>query len=287
MSDLLSPELLSRLERLSLQTRQRLVGALAGEHRSRRFGSSLDFADYREYHPGDDLRRLDLFAAARLDRLLVRLFEAEDEVTVRLLVDTSASMGGVKLRRALECSAAIGFLALTARDVVSVHTVDGDGASGRRFAGQRSRPALFEHLASLTAAGDTPFATAAMRLLSRPGPAGLTVVVSDLLTPEWEQGLRRLPARGGDLLVVHVIDPADVRPDLHGDLELVDRETGQRLEVSISSAVSDDFARAAEAWIDRVARTVRSVGGAYVQLLTDEPVEQMLVGVWQREGALR
>ena len=101
-SDLLPPRLLAQLERLAISSRRPLVGGLVGEHRSPRFGSSLDFSDYRQYHPGDDLRRIDVNAYARFDRLLLKLFEAEDDVAVRLLVDTSGSMAGAKLRRAKE-----------------------------------------------------------------------------------------------------------------------------------------------------------------------------------------
>ena len=89
---LLEPALLARLEAMQLVTRRRLAGSLAGEHRSTRHGSSLDFADQREYHPGDDFRRIDYHVLARLDQLLIRLYEADDDLLVRLVVDTSASM---------------------------------------------------------------------------------------------------------------------------------------------------------------------------------------------------
>src|SRR5215468_300381 len=103
---------MARLERLQLGTRRRLSGQFAGEHRSRRHGTSLDFADYREYHPGDDFRRIDYHLWARLDVLLLKLFEADDDLTLRLLVDTSASMAGPKLQQARRVAAALGFVSL-------------------------------------------------------------------------------------------------------------------------------------------------------------------------------
>ncbi len=283
---LLSPRLLARLERLQLVTRRRLIGGLAGEHRSPRHGSSLDFADFREYYPGDDLRRIDPNALARLDRLLVKLFDAEDELTLRLLVDTSASMTGSKLRRANELAAALGFCALVRRDVVSVHTFPLD-RSGPRFRGRGAAVGLFRHLDALEAGGDTPLLAAADRLLTQPGPPGKTVVLSDLLTAEWDAGIRRLPARRGELAVVHVLDPTDLDPDLSGDLELVDAETGARLEVSLTASVLADYRTLANRWADDVAGRVRAAGGAYVRVLTTDDLEKVLLGTARDQGLVR
>jgi uncharacterized protein (DUF58 family) len=284
---LLDPAFLARLEALQLGTRRRLAGHFAGEHRSVRHGQSVDFADYRQYHPGDDFRRIDYFLYARLGVLNVKLFEAEEDLQLRLLVDTSASMGsGGKLAAAARVAAALGFVALTRRDPVSVHTFPLDRA-GPRFAGRGAVPALFAHLERLEAAGDTPFAAAVSALLARPGPAGLTVVVSDLLTPEWELALGRLPSRGGDVVVVHVLDPEELRPSLAGDLELVDRESGGRVAVSLAPDTVAQYRQVVAAWLDRVAARCRQVGAGYVRLLTTDDLESTLLGAWRTAGVLR
>ena len=131
---LLPERLLARLERLQMGTRRRLAGLLVGEHRSPLRGASLEFSDHRPYTPGDDVRRIDPHVYARLDVLMVKLFQAEDDLQVRLLVDTSASMGMFgKLDAAARAAAALGFVALVRRDQVSVHTFPapaGSGASG-------------------------------------------------------------------------------------------------------------------------------------------------------------
>lgn len=285
-SELLPASLLSRIERLQLSTRSRLSGALTGEHRSPRHGSSLDFADFREYNPGDDLRRLDLHAMARHDRLMLKLFEAEDDLALRLLIDTSGSMVGAKLERAAQVAAALGFAALVRRDIVTVHTFPVETAAPR-FRGRAATQPLFDLLGSLAAEGETPFVDATLRLLARPGPAGLTVVLSDLLTSDWEAGLRRLPARRGDLVVVHVLDPTDLDPGLTGDLELVDAESGARIEVSLSSAVAQDYRELANRWADDVARRVRSVGGAYLRVSTADDLDAVLLGSARSAGVLR
>jgi uncharacterized protein (DUF58 family) len=289
---LLDPELLARLERLQLGTRRPLAGHLAGEHRSLARGTSVDFADYREYHPGDDFRRIDYALFARLDLLLVRLFEAEDDLQLRLLVDTSASMAaGGKLEAARRVAAALGFVALVRRDPVSLHRFPFD-RPGRRFTGRGAVPALFAQLQALEAGGETPFASATTSLLSRAGPPGLTVVVSDLLTPEWEAGLTRLPARGGDVVVVHVLAPDELNPgraaeELVGDLDLLDSETGARVAVSLSPRTLADYEAAARSWAGEVAGRCRRAGAAYVRLLADDDLEARLLGAWRSAGVLR
>jgi len=288
---LLDPRLLARLEALQLGTRRRLAGHYAGEHRSTRHGSSPDFADYRQYHPGDDFRRIDYFLYARLDVLLLKLYEAEDDLHLRLLVDTSASMGGPtatggKLEMAKRVAAALGFVALTRRDPVSVHTFPLHRAAPR-FAGRGAAPALFAHLSALDAGGDTNFAAAVASLLARRGPAGLTVVVSDLLTAEWEDALSRLPSRGGDVMIVHVLAAEELHPTLVGDLELVDREGGGRVVVSLAADTLKEYEQATAAWLERVRGRCAQVGAAYVRILADDDLETALLGAWRREGVLR
>lgn len=294
---MLDPRFLARLEALQLGTRRRLAGQFAGEHRSPRRGASPDFADYRQYFPGDDFRRIDYFLYARLDLLVIKLFEAEDDLHLRLLVDTSASMAGDgKLDTARQVAAALGYVALTRRDTVSLHTFR-DLHGGRRpagqppppprFSGRGAVPALFDHLAKLEPGGTTQFAAAASHLLARPGPPGLTLVVSDLLTPEWESAISRLPARGADVVVVHVLAPGEVTPEFMGDVELVDRETGDRVAVSIAPDTLARYHQAVEEWLGGVAARCRQVGAAYLRVLTSDDVESALVGGWQKAGVLR
>ena len=285
---LLEPRFLSRLERLQLGTRRRLGGQLAGEHRSVRRGASLDFADYREYHPGDDFRRIDYQLLARLDVTLLRLYEAEDDLVVRLLVDTSRSMAtGTKLLQAQRVAAALGFVALVRRDAVTLHTFPARSSAAPRFTGRGGAPALFGHLESLAADGGTEIVGAAVHLLSRPGPPGLTVLISDLLTPEWAPAISRLPARGGDLVVVHVLADEELRPELVGDLDLVDAETGRSVPVSLSPASLREYARLAAAWTDDIALRCRQAGAAYVRLLDSADLEQELLRAWRDAGVVR
>jgi uncharacterized protein (DUF58 family) len=293
---LLAPDLMARLEALQLGTRRRLAGVMAGEHRSSRRGTSLDFADYRQYHPGDDFRRIDYHLYARLDVLLLKLYEAEEDLQLRVLVDTSASMGPgrapaadyerSKLRQAARVAAALGFVALVRRDPVSVHTFPLERPAPR-FLGRGAIPAFLDHLETLEATGTTDFAAAVSHLLARPGPPGLTIVLSDLMTPEWEATLSRLPARGGDVVVVHVLAASELDPPATGDVELVDRETGARVAVSVTAETAARYRQLVAGWRDRVEQRCHQVGAAYVPVMAEEPLEPLLFAAWRQGGVLR
>ena len=283
---LLSPALMARLESLQLSSRHRLMGRFGGEHKSKRYGNTVDFADFREYHPGDDFRRIDYHVLARLDQVLIKLFEAEDEVRLRLLIDTSASMTvGGKMLQAKRLGAAMGFVALTAHDSVSVHTFPARGTAPR-FAGRAAVPAFLSYVEALEATGLTPFAEAAGHLLSRGGLPGLTVVLSDLLTPEW-RSLVQLRAAGSDVTILHVLCEEDLSPEFSGDLELVDRELGERLTVSVTDEVARDYRHRVRAWRDDVARTARGSGATYVPVDASDDVETLLLQTWRTAGVLR
>lgn len=283
---LLEPALLARLEALQLRTRTRLAGKFGGDHRSTRYGSTVDFADFREYTPGDDYRRIDYHVLARLDQLLIKLFEANDEIVIRLLVDTSASMAiGDKMHQAQCIAAALGFVALTTHDTVTVHTFPTHGAAPR-FTGRAAAPTLFTYLEDLTPAGNTPFGTAASHLLAHAGPPGITIVISDLLTADWQE-IVSLRARGSDLVVVHVLADADTDPKILGDLELVDRETREKLLVSLTPDVIDAYNQRIELWRQDVADRCHGIGAAYVSVRPDDAIEDVMMKSWRTAGVLR
>jgi uncharacterized protein (DUF58 family) len=284
---LLSSAFLARLERLALTTNRRLAGLYPAGHRSLRYGTSLDFADYRQYHPGDDFRRIDYHLYARLGTLALKLFEAEDDITVRLLVDTSASMHQAKLAQAARVAAVFGWLALCHRDAVTLHTFADRTETPRRFRNQSAAPALFATLAALEPGGATQFLGAAGDVLSRPGPRGVTIVVSDLMTSDWSAAIDRLPARGSQVIVAHVLDRADIEPDLFGDVDLVDAETGRVVPVSLTADVQNAYRAAAREWIDEVAGRCRHVGATYMTVLADDDINDALIAPGLEASVLR
>jgi uncharacterized protein (DUF58 family) len=281
---------LAKLERLALTSRRRLTGMFVGDHRSLRHGSSLDFADHRSYVAGDDIRRIDHHLFARLDQLMIRLYEAEDDITVRLVIDTSASMGyHGKLLRATELAAAVGYVSLLHRDTVVVHTI-GVRRPPARFCGRSSAPALMTHLDQLVsmASGPTPLTQLASALDAQ--RRSITVVFSDLLTDEWTVALSRLGARGSEIAIVHVLAPHDIdrahHDDLIGDVDLVDAESGRVTSVSLSPTVVADHRARIDAWMTAVAQHARQHRASYLLVSSDSSLDSVLFGDLVRSGVM-
>jgi uncharacterized protein (DUF58 family) len=284
---LLAPRLLAQLEQMQMLTRRRLAGRFSGEHRSTRHGTSLDFADEREYHPGDDYRRIDYPLYARTGQLCIRLYEAEDDLSVRILLDVSASMGHHgKLDQAKRLAAAVGFVALTRRDVVTLH-LEPAQRPAQRFNGRNAIGALFDTLVRLQPSGLTDLRSAAGDVLARPGPAGTTVVISDLLTPSWEGAIDRLPARNGDITVLHVLARDEIEPGLIGDLDVVDSESGDAVSVSLSPDTLRDYRAVVDRWLLEAASRCRTRGAAYLRVMADEQIEDVLLRGWREQGLVR
>lgn len=292
---LLSPDLVGALTRFRLVNRRRVAGRYAGAHASTRFGTSLDFADHRQYVPGDDPRRIDLAAYQRLGRLLVKLYEAEDEAAVRVVVDRSTSMGfGRKARTAAEVAAAFAALAASGQDRVRVLLAGTGGTDpGPWFRGPTTLPAVEHRLLTAPAipgageegAGPADLEAAVRRAHSE-GPRGPVVLVSDLLFDGAEQLLRTLAAARGDALLVHVLGRDDVDPPQRGDLRLVDAETGADVEVGISDDVLDAYAATRDAYLDEIDALAGSHGIAVARVIDDQPVEDLVLGSLRALGVV-
>lgn len=265
---LLSPEFRGRLERFALQSRGRVRSLWAGRHASVRKGESLDFADYREYVPGDDYRRIDHNLRARLGQLLIRQYEAEEELPVRVVLDVSASMGfDHKDDTARRLAAMIVYLGLAGGDRVGLAAVPGgDGRSVAMGPGGRhlaAWPPLETWLEGLEVGGSTPLAPALRSLVGGSPNRGSVVLISDLLDPEWERALDGIGVGAGGL-VLHVLGPGELDPDLAGDLRLVDAETAAEVEVSTGRDAIAAYRRALEAFVEGAAGRARRAGLDYL-----------------------
>jgi len=284
---LLPPELLRKLSRLSLRSRGRGEGVRGGERRSRRRGQSQEFADHRPYVPGDDLRFLDWHLYGRLDQLWVKLFEEEDDRVVLAALDASASMQGDKLAYARKLAAAMAWVALGHGDRVSIAAWSDRLASyapPRR--GRGSAHGIFRSLEEIHPDGSSDLARA---LASTPRQRGSAIVLlfTDLLYPEGPDAtLRQLRARGYEVHVFHLLAPVDIRPDLSGDLVLVDRESGDELPLSLDEHTLDIYESTVHAWTEDMQRTCAQLGVGYSRVVTSTPVEELVLGTLRRQGLL-
>lgn len=281
----LEPAVVARLGRLRLAGRRRVEGRFSGAHLSRRHGASMDFADYREYVPGDDLRRIDIHAYARLGKRLVKLYEAEDEAALRVVLDLSGSMGfGAKLRVARAVAAGFAVVATGGGDRVRVLLCSRDGVdAGPWFRGGIALPAVDARLTATTAGGVANLPAALARAVGD-GPRGPVVLISDLLFDGWEDTVGALGLGRADTCLVHVLGRGDVDPELDGDLRLADVESGAEVEVGIAGAALGDYRDIVERWRDDVRAACGARGIAYAPLIDDESVEDFFLAALPRTG---
>lgn len=288
---LLSPATLAALGRLRLSLRRRVDGRFVGSHRATGFGSSLDFADYREYSPGDDLRLLDPNAHARLGKLLIRLFQAEDQAALRVVCDTSASMAGSatgtrtpKNTAARQIAAALAALALAGGDRVRVLLAGDTVDAGPWYAGRHGYPAAEARLRSAPAAAKDADLGTALRRAHGEGPRGPVVLISDLLTDDWQDVVALLGGVRTDATLIHVLARSELEPDLDGDVRLVDVESGNEVEVAVSGTTLAAFRKRRDDWLDGIQRQCGARGITYVRHLDDESLDSLLTDLLPRLG---
>jgi uncharacterized protein (DUF58 family) len=277
-----SPEFLAQLERLSLLSRRAFRGSVKGERRSPRRGHSVEFADYRAYGVGDDLRYVDWNIYGRLNRLHVKLFVDEEDLCLHLLVDASASMDfGTpgKLAYAARLAAALGFVGLVTHERVGVGVLRDRAAEGWPPArGRNQVVALLDFLAGVRAGGPTRLNEALAAYALRGREPGLAVVISDLLDPAgFEAGVRALLERRYDVHIVHVLDPAEVNPDLAGDLRLHDAETGEAREVTVDAETLRGYRERLARFLEGAEAFCRSREVGYHRVVTETPVEDFVI----------
>ena len=236
---LLEPEFLHKLEQLELVSRKIFVGRMKGERKSKRRGSSVEFAEHRNYTSGDDLRHIDWNVYGRLDKLFLKLFLEEEDLHVYTLLDTSLSMDfgePTKLRYGKQVAAALSFIGLVNHDRVLVDTFSAQltqGLHGIRGRSQMWR--VVQYLEQLQPTGTSNLTASAREFAIRHAGKGVVVVISDFMDKQgYQEALRYLLARNMDIYVVQVLSQEEVTPELVGDLRLVDVEDGEAAEITIT-----------------------------------------------------
>lgn len=282
---------LRQLERLLVMMRSPVRGGLKGGRRSVKRGQSVEFADYRDYSMGDDLRQLDWNVYARLERLFVKLFIEEEDVTVTLLIDGSASMATghpAKLLFAKRAAAALGYIALASEDRVTVSALAGRMA--RRRAAMRGSGRVFRLLADLSAIepadGPTDLVAAARHAAAQLHGKGVVILFSDLLDPGADRIIRELAATGSELIVLHVLSPDELDPAMEGDLRLVDVETGDGVDVTVDLATLDAYKARLAAWKQAFADLAARRRASYVDLSSDANLAVLMFNELRRRRVL-
>ena len=286
---LLEPGFLRRVEQLDIVSRRVFAGQIKGQRRSRRHGASVEFADYRDYSPGDEPRFIDWNIYGRLDRLFVKLFVEEEDLHVYLLMDASASMDfgePSKFDVARKLCGALGTIGLTHFDRVAAFALSGD--LDRAFALTRGRVAMWKLLRFLEetpARGPTALHRMAERFTQRFRRRGVVVLVSDFFDKAgYESALNLLVSQRYEVFAIQVLADEEVEPGIHGDVKLVDCEDGEYTEITASRALLSIYKRNLRNYTAALRDFCVRRGIGFLSTTTRVPFDELILRHLRRAG---
>jgi uncharacterized protein (DUF58 family) len=274
---LLTATELALLGRLDLAYRRPQSGLYAGERRSIRSARSPEFSDFRPYVSGDDFRQIDWKAYARLERLMLRLYVAEEEACLNVMLDSSSSMAlgePPKWETSRRLAAALAFLGLEAMDRVQVGAL-----GGRYLPALRGRDGVHRVWTFLEGLEPEGQASPDDLLRARWLRPGLTVIVSDFLVDgsSWSPALASLRSRRQEAVLWQVLAPDEEHPALSGDLKLIDVETDRGRELTITPGLQQEYLRALAAHRDQLTRACQTAGGRFLHTSSSDDLEAAMV----------
>ena len=296
MNALINKGLLAKLELIEIAFRRAQRGRPEGERSGPLHGGRIEFADYREYSPGDDFRHVDWNVLSRTDDLVVKQFEREEQYTLCLLLDRSASMGfpsdspdPTKLEYGAACVAALAYVALSAHHRVEVASfADGRCEWLPAASDKNGIFGLIDHLGKLEAGGATSIATALEETFERSRQKCLIVLVSDLFDEERPRGiLSTLAARGFDISLIHTLSREETEPSFRGRMRLRDAETGERVSVRITDAAAAAYASALRDFGERWSRFCGKHDIRFLSTTTDAAFEDFVMQYLRHGGLVR
>lgn len=296
--DLILPEASRRkFDRLMLVARKIRAGSMKGERRSVKRGTSIEFADYRNYTPGDDLRKLDWNVYARLEKPYVKLLEDEEDLAVHILLDNSASMRFAvetdderdKFLFAQRIAASLAYISLSSNDRLMMSTLSDAGPNNFGPARGRSHIVpMLKYAHQVKAKGVTNLNFALKQYALRERRAGLLFIISDLLTADgFTEGLNALIGRGHEIVIIHTLTPEEVRPSLTGDLRLIDVETNLAQEVTVDATMISIYERRVQDWLSGIHAETTRKGVHYALAQTDSAPEKLLLYDLRRAGIVK
>jgi uncharacterized protein (DUF58 family) len=291
-SALFDEEFLKKLEYLHLISRKTFTGALRADRRTRKVGGGIEFADHRKYAFGDDFRYIDWNLYGRVDKLLLRLFEEEEDLHIYILLDVSRSMligEPLKLHYAMRVAAALTYIGLANLDRVGI--VPFSDVLGERMPvarGKRRIFKVFEFLRNVGAGGITNLGRCMDTFVHQHKRRGLAVLISDFYDPRgFEEGINELRYNKFEPFVLQVYDEREVNPSFHGDLTLVDCETGETKEVTVSRSMLEQYRKEHALYCDQLSSFCTARAIPYFRTHTAIPFDELILRVFRMGGFLR
>lgn len=279
---LFDTEFLQKLGYLSLVSKRLHRGRARGEHLTYRKGSSLEFFDYRSYEPGDDFRYIDWSIFNRLDRLVVKLFAAEEDLSIHLLVDTSLSMDfgePKKIDYARKVAAALGYIGITSLDRVGVSVFSSElNEFLPPHRGRNQLFSLFDALSKIRPGGRTSLSRSLGKYSLQSRQSGLVIVISDLFDPEgYESAIQALLHKRYDVVLLQILNEQELSPTEKGELKLVDAETGESERFSVDSECLLRYQETLMSFFKEIEQFCLKRGVEYLRIITSTPFEDLIL----------
>lgn len=282
---ILDEQTLRKINALTLVATQIRAGVFKGDRRSSKRGTSIEFADYRDYVPGDDLRRVDWNVYARLDKPYIKLFEEEEDLSVHILIDASKSMDwgkgeARKFSYAIHLAAALGSITLSKGDQLNIALMQSDKITANLVStrGTQQTMRVFSFLEKQHPKGRTELNKALKAYTRKVRQPGLVFLISDLLDPNGcESGLSKLQSQGHEISILHLLSPDEIDPPLAGDLRLIDSESGNAQEVSLDSGMRKSYKNRLLAWRSQLRMYCRKRNIHFFPIDTRTPWEKVVL----------
>jgi len=287
-----NPVLLGKLQRSKLITRWAPATVGVGERRSKAKGPGMEFADHREYQPGDDLRRIDPHILARFGVNYIKEYDVYRQLPITILIDASRSMDfgqPNKFQYAKDITSALGFVGLAGGDQVQIGVGSGQKVHwSPRFHGASRAHAMFQWIDEQKTEGDGSFASA-LRLAARHLESkGLLIVLSDWWADDLESELALLSATGQELWGLHIAAPEELDPAIlgGGEVRLTDIETGHEVEMALDGPTLERYRKSFQAWREQLAALFTRARGRYLVTPTSQPTDRLLLSDWRKLGMI-
>ena len=293
---MLTPQFLKQLEPFYIHAKRSFRSRFKGERRSPNRGVGMEFADYRVYEPGDDLRHVDWNIYARLGKLFIKLFHADEDLPLALLIDNSQSMefgSPTKLTCAKQIAAALGYIALGRADSVSIYTcAERLSTALPPTSGTLQFSRLTNSLTGIAAHGHTRLTECLRQLPMYQRHPCMVVILSDFLDPDgYEQGFKLLMGRGFSPIAIHLMSPEEINPQVYleststgGDWLVEDAETGETKAITINSETLAQYQSQQQTFCDTLQRFCTNRGIGYAQLKSNMPIEPFILEELHRVG---
>lgn len=276
---LFDQDFFSKLNNLAIAMNTRMTHGMGGGRKSNAKGTSVEFSDYREYIPGDDIRRIDWGAYGRLDKLYIKRFMEEKEGIFQIFIDTSSSMEfgePKKSRTALQLAGALAYLVLNNLDRVYISEMQEDSLThGKGRAGKQAFQQIMQELERVTFDGKTNLNKSIMSRQYQ--GSGVSIVISDFLDEKGiEEAVKYLRYKKQQIILIQVLARQEVEIEGDGTVNLLDMETGEEVRLTLNRATIEQYNQALKGMQERMQALARKYEMSYIQMVADEPLEKFL-----------